>query len=596
MNKFLVALFAFTATLSTQAQDYNKRLKGVDKELNGLLETCKAAGFAVAVVKNDQVLYAKGFGYRDYENKIPADENTLFGIGSCTKAFTASVLGLLREEGELSFEDRPADYIPGFKFYNDEMNQLITIKDMMCHRTGLPRHDWSWYFFPTDSRDSLLKRVEYQEPFTGVRRRWYYNNFMYLAQGVIAEKITGKSWEENIEERFFAPLGMERSNVSIAELLAAENASLGYTVDSDNKIKKEEYYRVAGMAPAGSINSSVTDMAKWLSVWINNGKHKGEAFLPEYYVQEATGSQMIISSSGPESKHPDLHFGTYGFGWMMSSYKGHYRVEHGGNIDGFSANVAFFPSDSVGIIVLTNQTASSVTSLARNMIADRLLGVEKSDWIEEYIEGQAKVEEATEEVAANEKVKNRVPSAHELQDFIGSYENLGYGVFDVVLRNDSLFAEFPNETFWLRHDGYDIFEPFWVHETGIDTTETGPTRMNFSTGNTGDINAVSMLMEETLEPIEFKHKAKELEVSENDLQKYTGAYDLMGTEIKVYTKGNVLYVLVPGQPEYELQATEPNKFILTIIEGYSVEFIEEGEQIKEIMFIQPNGTFKGDKK
>ena len=595
MNKFISAFIGVLLITTAQAQDYGKRLKGVDKELNSLLETCNVAGFAVAVVKNDEVIYSKGFGYRDYENKTPVDENTLFAIGSCTKAFTSSVLGLLREEDELSFDDKPADYIPGFRFYNDEMNQMITIKDLMCHRTGLPRHDWSWYFFPSDSKDDLLKRVEFQEPFTGVRRRWYYNNFMFLAQGVIAEKITGKTWEENIAERFFTPLGMTRSNASAEEMLAAENASLGYTVDSDNKIKREEYYRIAGMSPAGSINSSVTDMAKWLSVWINDGKHKGDAFLPEFYVKEATGSQMVINTTGPDSEHPDLHFGTYGYGWMMSSYKGHYRVEHGGNIDGFSANVAFFPSDSVGVVVLTNQSGSSVTWLARNIISDRLLNVEKSDWIGEYTESQEKTEETGQE-AANTVEKTHVPSAHPLDDFTGDYENPGYGTFSVVLRNDSLFAELPKETFWLKHDTYDIFEPFVVHETGIDTTETGSLRLNFSTSNAGEINAVRMLMEQTLDPIEFKHIPSTIEVSETDLQKYVGTYDLMGTDVKVYTKGDVLYVLVPGQPEYELQASEPNVFLLTIAEGFSLKFNEQDGEVTDVLFIQPNGTFKATRK
>jgi len=260
MKKLLVLLLS-VLTISVVSAQKDKRLKGIDDELNELLEVTKAPGFAVAVVEGDQIVYAKGFGYSDYENKTPADGNTLFAIGSSSKAFTSAILGLLRDEDKLSFDDSPSEYIPELKFYNDEMNNHINIKDLMVHRTGLPRHDYSWYFFPTDNKDSLLQRVEYHEPFTGLREQWYYNNFMFLAQGVIAERITGKSWEENIKERFFIPLEMTRSNTSIKELEESTNAAIGYELKNDSVITKMDYYHIAGMSPAGSINSSVNDMS-----------------------------------------------------------------------------------------------------------------------------------------------------------------------------------------------------------------------------------------------------------------------------------------------------------------------------------------------
>ncbi len=594
----LLTAFILSATFCSNlfAQDYSKRLKGIDKELNALLELCDAAGFAVAVVDQNEIVYAKGFGYRDYENKIPVDEHTMFAIGSCTKAFTAGLLGQLREEDKLSFNDKPSDHIQGFKFYNDEMNQYVNIKDMMCHRTGLPRHDWSWYFFPSNSRDSLIKRIEFHEPFTGVRKRWYYNNFMYLAQGVIAENITGKSWETNIEDRFFKPLGMTNSSTTLQGLENSENASLGYSVDSEGKIRNEPYYRIAAMAPAGSINSSVSDMAKWLAMWINGGKHNEQVILPMFYVNEATAPQMIMSPTGPSADQPSVHFDAYGYGWMMSSYKGHYQVEHGGNIDGFSASTAYYPTDSVGIIVLTNQSGSSVTRLARNILSDRLLELEQTDWTGQYAEQKQKVSEALSAKEESSGNKKSVPSAHDYADFTGDYHHDGYGTFSIELRNDSLFAILPNKTMWLRHDTYDIFEPFMIHPWGIDTTEADAFRMNFSTNNAGDISAVKMLMEEVLEPMEFKHLRSTIDLNENDLQKYIGTYELMGTEVKVYNKKGVLYVLVPGQPEYELQASEPNIFLIKVAEGFSLQFNEENDKVTEVLFIQPNGTFKATKK
>lgn len=252
----LLILLFLTLTLTFgQKKVSNDPYAGLDTELNKLLETWHVAGFAVAVVEKDKIVYSKGFGYRDYENKVPVTTNTLFAIGSSSKAFTSGLLGILKEEGKLNFEDSPIKHIPELRFKNAEMNDLITIRDIMTHRTGLPRHDISWYLFSTNSRDSLMQRIAYQEPFAKVREKWYYNNFMFLTQGVIAERITGKSWEENIDTHFFQPLEMKTSSTIINGLKTGTDASFGYQVKNDSIIKKMEYYDIAAMGPAGSINS-----------------------------------------------------------------------------------------------------------------------------------------------------------------------------------------------------------------------------------------------------------------------------------------------------------------------------------------------------
>jgi CubicO group peptidase (beta-lactamase class C family) len=166
---FAVFVLLF-GTAAAQKKSVDTRLQDVDKELQQVLDTWKAAGFAVAVVEKNKVVYAKGFGYRDYEKKLSVTPNTLFAIGSCTKAFTSAMLGILREQGKMDLDASPRQYLPGFKFYNDELNDNVIIKDLMSHRTGLPRHDYSWYLFPTTNRDSLVDRIQYQEPFTGVRQ------------------------------------------------------------------------------------------------------------------------------------------------------------------------------------------------------------------------------------------------------------------------------------------------------------------------------------------------------------------------------------------------------------------------------------------
>jgi len=597
-TRFLVvALITFLSFVSAQT---DKRLKGIEKQFNSVLESTKAPGFAVAIVEGDKVIYAKGFGYSDYENKVLADANTLFAIGSSTKAFTSALLGILREDEKLSFDDSPIKYVPDLRFYNNDMNNNIIIKDLMRHSTGLPRHDGSWYFFPSHDKDSLVARIQYHEPFTGVRQQWYYNNFGFLLQGVITEKITGESWEKNIEDKFFIPLGMNRSKTMIDGMKNGTNTAIGYRLDDDRNIKKMDYYDIAGMSPAGSINSSVNDMSKWLITWINKGKFGDTQVISEAYVKEAMSSQMAVSGGFPSDELPDVQFSNYGYGWFLHSYKGHYMVEHGGNIDGFSASVALYPTDSLGIVVLTNQNGSAIPKLVRNIAADHMLKVNKTEWAKEHketIEKALKAKKDTEDLDKSGNVKGTRPS-HTKMDYTGTYEHKGYGKFDIVVENDSLFATLDGDKIYIHHYHYDTFELIDYTEGKADTTQIGNAlKVTFTTNTTGDIDFLKADIEQMTDAIAFKRTPNTLDVDAKTLEQYVGTYDLMGTKIKTYIKDeNVLYVFVPGQPEYELIPTALHKFNFKVLEGFKIEFVETDGKIDQVKFIQPNGTFVAKKK
>ena len=600
-NIFLFLLLTFYATVAFgQKKSSSDRFSGLDSELNALLKDWHAAGFAVAVVEKDKIIYAKGFGYRDYENKLPVTTNTNFAIGSSSKAFTSGLLGILKEDGKLTFEDSPIKHIPELRFKNAEMNELITIRDIMTHRTGLPRHDISWYLFSSNSRDSLIQRIAYQEPFAKVREKWYYNNFMFLTQGVIAERITGRSWEENIDQHFFQLLEMKTSSTVIDGLKNGADASFGYMVKDDSVIKKMDYYDIAAMGPAGSINSNVTEMSNWIMTWIGGGKFKDKQILPESYIKEAMSSQMVISGGVPEKEFPDLHMSNYGYGWFTSSYKGHYRVEHGGNIDGFSANVSFFPTDSIGIVVLANQNGSMIPGLVRNIISDRVLKETRTDWNKTYKERADKAKAAEKEASASKtsSQKTGTKPSRLLVEFAGDYSNPGYGSLEVFVKNDSLFAKAGKNNMWLKHYHYDIFNPYPVTDGKVDTVGSIGIQFNFRTGDSGDISSFVSKLEPAVDHIEFKRTPKGVIMEKAELEKYVGEYELAGMTAKFYIKGeNTLYLFVPGQPEYELLPLEKHKFALKIVEGYKVEFVEdESGNLTEVLFVQPNGTFKAKKK
>ena len=555
--KKLILLLLFIPLLSIGQND--ERLEGLDKVFEKALKSFDQTGFAVAVVENDKVIY---------EKKLKVDTNTLFAIGSCTKAFTSSVIGLLDNKGKLNFDDSPIDYIDELRFNNSNLNELITIRDLMSHKTGIPRHDLSWYFFPTFSKDSLVSRIEYHQPVTTIRNKFYYNNFMFMLQGVVAERITNKSWEENIRESIFKPLGMERSNLSIAEMEQAENAAIGYLEDHE----KTDYYKIAGMSPAGSINSSVNEMSKWLITWLNDGKYNDKEILPQAYIEEAISSQNVAGPNLPSDENPGLHLANYGFGWMISSYKGHYLVTHNGAIDGFTASTSFMPSDNIGIVVLGNQNVSNLPSIVQNIIYDRILELDETDWIKKGVDEIKEAKKNQKEVEKN-RISNKkegTKTSHPIEDYVGDYINLGYGTLEITTKNDSLFLKFPYKKLWLNHYHYDTFLPYELNEGKVDMEVSYDNFLiTFYNNDQGEIINLTSKFEQSIEnPILFKKKLKELEVKKENLEKYVGKYKFNSSSgCKTYLKDDILYVFVPGQPEYELYPIKEHVFAFKILDS-----------------------------
>ncbi len=575
------------------------RFANLDTTFNRVLKEWNAAGFAVAVVEKGKVIYAKGFGYKDYESKAPVTVNTQFAIGSCTKAFTAGILGILRQKDKIDFNKPVHDYLPELKFSDNDLTYHVTIRDMMTHRTGLPRYDFSWYLWPSENEDSLLKRIQYMEPTFPLRAQWQYNNWMYFLQGVVGEKITGDSWHKNLQEFILNPLGMKNTNSTKKEHEAYNDNAIGYTVKQDSIIKKMDFYNIAGMAPAGSINSTVMDISKWMAVWLNQGKYEGKEILPASYVDEAKSSQMVIGGALPQKDETGIYFSNYGYGWFLSSYRGHYRAEHGGNIDGFSASVSFFPTDSIGIVVLVNQNGSSVPSVVRNILSDRVLKLSYKDWQTTLKSANEKAKKAGEEAKKNTEPARKLNThpSHPLQDYAGDYANPGFGNIHISLNQDSLFAYTPSQELYLRHSNYDVFDLLGVDkEDGVDTTDSGA-KVQFYLNEAGDIEGLQSTLEPSQPPIKFTKKPSVKPLSVDSLKQYTGTYDL-GIEIKIYTKPDgKLYMFVPNQPEYELQYVGDDRFAIKSLSGFHVQFVrdEKGNIIAAISQ-QPNGNFKAKKK
>lgn len=600
MRKFILPFLGivfFTITMHAQ-KPTDPRLKGLDTFALRLLKEWNAPGVTIAVVEKNKVIYTGGFGYRDYEKKLPVTENTLFAIGSCTKAFTASMLGMLVKEGRVDLDKPVRDYLPELKFKNEYTNDHATLRDMMCHRTGLPRHDYSWYG-STASRSELLDRIQYQEPSAELREKYQYNNFMFMAQGMVMEKLTGKSWEENLKERILTPLGMSRTNMSVIDMAKSDDRSLAYTVKSGNIISAIPYRNIDGIGPAGSINSCAKDMANWLITWINDGKFNGKEIIPASYRNQAITVQVATGGGLPGTENPDLHFGGYGLGWGMNSYRGHYRVEHGGGIDGFITSTCFFPSDSIGIFVVTDQ--STPTTSIRNFIADRMLKLSYRNWGKSALADKLRADSMAKTTPNNDSI-NRKPNtkpSHELSEYTGTFENKGYGKARVFIERDTLWIDY-NEAglrtkSYLQHYHYDIFR---VRSTEETEDSKDALKIRFNTATDGKIASIEVRMEASVKDIVFEKMAPSIKVKKEDLQKYVGDYDLQGATVKVYIRGeNTLMVLVPGQPDYELMPSKKDEFDLKVAKGYSVRFEVTGKnEVVSLSFVQPNGIFKATRK
>jgi CubicO group peptidase (beta-lactamase class C family) len=575
------------------------RFAGLDTTFARVLKDWKAPGFAVAVVEKNKIVYAKGFGYRDLDKRLPVTPNTSFVIASCTKAFTSAMVGVLQKEGKVELDKPLRTYLSQVKFFNGDLDDQITVRDLMCHRTGLPRHDFSWYLAPT-TRDSLMQRIAHLEPSVGIRQRWQYNNWMFLLQGILTEKLTNQSWEKNIQTHLFEPLEMKNSFFSVKDFDKQPEPARGYGLKRDSVVVPLPYYNIDEMGPAGSINSTVLDMAKWVQMWIYKGKYQNKEVVPASYCTEAMTSQMVVAGGLPSTEIPDVHLSNYGLGWFLASYRGHYRVEHGGNLDGFSASTSFFPTDSLGIVVLTNQDGSTVPSIVRNILADRMLGLSPVDWHRDRLKTVEKNKKEAREAESKTSQSRKLATqpSHSLAELVGLYSNDGYGTHEVFLKNDSLFSKTPTQATWLSHWHYNVFRPFDT-KSGIDTTEKPAMRMHFRSGLNGEIETLEVTgMETSLpKPITFLKKSKPQPLSEAELKKYEGNFVLAGADIGTYLKDKKLTLVVPNQPEYELVPVGNHTFNFVKYAGFSVVFeMDEKTQIKSLTIRQPNGNFKARKK
>ena len=565
-----------------------KELKGLDEFVEVRMKEWNVPGVAIAVVRDSQVVLTKGYGWANVEGKQRVDAGTLFAIGSSSKAFTATGVMQLVDEGKVDLDEPVITYVPNLRLYNDELTNNLTVRDLLCHRSGLPRHDVAWYGSGS-TREELIAKMAYLEPNAQLRETWQYQNFMFMAAGYLIEQVTGQSWEAYTQKHLFDPLQMSNSNFSVIDLQKTANRAWPYQ-EEEGEVKVMEYRNIDAIGPAGSINSNATEMANWLILQLNEGRFQGKQVISGTSLHETHKPQMVMPG---DMTTDEIFYSSYGLGWMITSYRGHLRVEHGGNIDGFSASVCVMPRDGIGIVVLTNMNGTALTGVIRNYIVDKMLDLEVHDWNTELLEQRNKAREAsllaTEEEEDLARVNGTAPS-HAPADYVGLYRHPGYGQIEVRQKDDGSLEIGLNELGFsdLVHYHYDVFKV---------ESAFGQLKFQFAYDLRGKISQLSSRLEPSLDaPIVFEKLAPELALSIEALKIYEGDYEVMGVTAEVRLHDDVLELTVPGQPTYTLVATKEHEFDLKDIEGYSVVFGLEDGAVTSMSFIQPNGTFKATKK
>src|SRR5919107_3166357 len=406
------------------AQTLEDRLKEIDAYAAKAGQDWKVPGFSVAIVKDDKVVFAKGYGVRELGKSDAVDKDTLFAVASNTKAFTAAALATLVDEGKLSWDDPVTKYLPYFQLYDPLATREMTVRDLLSHRSGLATFggDLLWYE-TTYPRAEIIRRIRYLKPTYGFRSRYGYQNIMFLAAGEIVPAVTGKSWDDYVRERFFAPLGMARTVTTFKQLMSAQNVATPHN-EFEGKVRVVHYSNVDAAGGAAVINSSAAEMAEWVRLQLGRGTYQGRNLFSAERSREMWTPNTVVSgvSETAERFNPTVHFNLYGLGWFLSDYRGRKVVTHSGGLDGMTSRVALLPEENLGVVILTN-SETPLQSFLWYKVFDVFLGAPRRDWSADYM---ARVKAAKERGEAEERkledarVPNTKPSLP-LSAYAGTY-------------------------------------------------------------------------------------------------------------------------------------------------------------------------------
>jgi CubicO group peptidase (beta-lactamase class C family) len=571
-------------------------LSGFREQALAVLDALHVPGAGIAVVKNGEVVFLEGLGRRDVEAGLPVTPDTLFAIGSSTKAFTTLALATLVEEGRLGWDEPVVKHLPEFRLKDPAMTEGLTVRDLVTHRSGLPRHDLIWYRAPLKRAD-IVARVRHVDASARLRERWQYQNIMYVAAGLVAERLSGKTWETLVRERILAPLGMARSNFSVLDSQKDADFSQPYQWSDDaHKVERVPFQDLPEVAPAGAINSSARDMAQWLRLQLGGGAVGERRVIGATLLREMHLVHMPLSEPPLD---PEFLNRGYGLGWFVEVYRGHRRVHHGGNIDGFSAQVALMPDDGLGVVVLTNGNGTPAPDVLARLAIDRLLGLPPVDWlarVQARLDAAREADKKSGKLAEQYDRKAGTRPAHALVEYEGEYEHPAYGTLRVRREGAALAADYHGIPLPLEHWHYETFRATTSDKTLSDLK----LYVLFRTNTKGDVDALSLPLEPSVDDIVFVKRPPARLSDPAFLATLTGAYVLANQAdvvIDVSLQGERLVAKVPGQPAYTLEPYAGTEFRLARLSGFSLRFLLDAQgRVEKALLLQPDGVYEATPK
>jgi CubicO group peptidase (beta-lactamase class C family) len=513
----------------------------------------------VGIVKNDEIVFSETFGVRNQENS-PVTKETLFPVGSVTKSFTSFLLAHYVDQGLLDWDKPIIEDLPHFRLYDPYVTHAVTLRDLLTHRLGLPRHDAIWYNekFP---REEIIKKIRYLEPIMPFRQGFFYQNLSYVVAAYVLEYQLNKTWEQLTEEVIFNSLNMHQSSTSFSDFITSKNYAKGNR-DINGEVTEIKPVDVSTIAPAGGIYSNLHDQL----LWIASLTRRGDGLISSQSFDEIFTSQITTSSyTTPLLGLQNLILmESYGLGWFLMTYKNHLVALHPGQIEGYSSIVAFLPKENISLVVLCNKHISFFPHIIAFGIIDILSGVEPTNWQVDFSHLLGIDFDHYEAGSTDSITEETSTPPLSISAFTGNYSHPGYGKIEIKERNGKLEGFYNKIHFPLKH---------WKHQTFIVTQEAEipyirGMKVTFYHNEQAEIDQLSIPFEPSMPQIFF---AKDDTETTEDLVNYCGTYSYCGIPIYVSLKNGDLIVEASGYTFHLIHEFD-NTYSVIDWDNYTVKF------------------------
>jgi CubicO group peptidase (beta-lactamase class C family) len=463
MKKTILLIILFSS-LFILVNAQNVDLEKLDAYFGKASKDWGIPGMSVGIVKDGEIVFSKGYGVLEVGKPEKPDGNTLYAIASNSKAFTSSIIAMLVQEGKLKWDDKVRKYLPWFELYDPNVSREITIKDLLCHNSGLGTFSGDVIWYKSDlTSEEIIKRVKYLPNQFNFRDGFGYSNLMYITAGEVIKTVTGKTWGQNLQDRILDPIKMDRTIYSLSKLKEKGNFAMPHAFEEEKNIPIP-YVNWEEVGALGGIISSVNDIGKWMIFNMNHGITGKDTLLTSSSVNMLWKMHNPFMVDQTKSNETKTHFRGYGLGWSLADFHGRLRVSHTGGYDGMISAVTMIPDEKLGVVVLSNGMNPPTTAIT-NYVLNAYLGLEEKDWSAQMLEQNKKRQ--TEDKRISDRMEKRVAGTNPslpLEKYTGVYNSLIYGKIEVKPENGKLrlyFEHTPDLSATLEHWHYDVWKINW---------------------------------------------------------------------------------------------------------------------------------------